>query len=531
MKMMNPLFRIIIPLILFCSFNTNASAQYSTELKIDSKLLVSLKECRKIFDEIGSELYPGWDFKKMPVLFYKPKVQEVLINFPYKPKGFSVYHGFNPLGDETIYYRNDTTFFDIDDQNTSFNIDSIEVLVVADPASSMRNQIRYTVSSMPVDTALKWVDEWGFMQSSYDQLLMIFHEGFHVYQNRKAPEKYANEVAVIKYPALDAINNSLYVLEGKILREAMLAKNLSERKELAKQFTAVRTSRIAVLDSAFIEYENLNEYVEGTAKYIEYKVLSKGEQLTPSEEMYYHYGFNGYKSELPKIFKKRADNMMKIIALSDNRFGNKYGTGPVRFRLYESGAAIAFILDDVNPEWKKTIFNDKVFLFEILKNSLKLSPEEEKNYLEKAKLKFGYEDAFKEKLIFEEDGKKFRKAKLDEILNTEKTLVTISYEGFVERAGVIRYTPFGITAVDDKTNIFDMVPVVVLFKEGVTLDMLKAIPVCVDKLNKRVVFAVSSLPGGIVRNSDGTIECSEFILKGAKTKLSLEGNKVNIGFE
>ena len=105
-------------------------------------LLVSLKECRNITNNLGNELFPGWDFQKTPVLFYRPNVQELLINYPHKPKGFFLYTGFNPLGDDTIYVRNDTTFVPYDDQNTSTEVDSIRVLVVADPFSTLRNQLQ-----------------------------------------------------------------------------------------------------------------------------------------------------------------------------------------------------------------------------------------------------------------------------------------------------------------------------------------------------------------------------------------------------
>lgn len=528
---MNKILHKKIYISLVFLFFISAISYSQTELKIDSKLLVSLKEARNVFDKIGAQLYPGWEFKKLPVLFYKPKVQELLINFPYKPKGFSVYTGFNPLGDETIYYRNDTTFFSIDDQNTSFKIDSTSVLVVADPFSSMRNQIHYAVSSMPKDTVLKWIDEWGFVPSAYDILLTILHEGFHVYQENKAPNKYANEISVIKYPTLSPFNNSMYVLEGKLLSEAMLTEDINRKKELASMFIAVRNSRLQKLDSVFTEYENLNEYVEGTAKYVEYKFLSLGKNLMPVNEMYYLYNFNGYKKELRNIFVKRLDNMMKIISVSDNRFGNKYGTGPVRFRLYESGAAIAYLLDDIYPQWKNEIFKDNIYLFDLLKKAIKFTPEKEIELLEQTKREYNYEQAYGDKLEFEKQGQDYKQSKLNEILKTEKTLVTISYDGFSERAGVVRYTPFGILAIDDKTNLFDLVPIEVLFKENVTLDMRKALPVIVDKLNKRVVFAVSLLPDDIMLNTNSEIENIEFMLKGAKLKMEKTGNKVNISFE
>lgn len=49
-------------------------SKQSTELKIDPLRLVSLKECRNIANSLGKELYPGWDFQKTPILFYRPMV-------------------------------------------------------------------------------------------------------------------------------------------------------------------------------------------------------------------------------------------------------------------------------------------------------------------------------------------------------------------------------------------------------------------------------------------------------------------------
>ena len=112
--------RLIWSLIVLLLFTAKASfPQPSTELRIDPLLLVSLKECRNITKTLGRELFPGWDFQQTPVLLYRPGVQDLLINFPHKPEGFSEYHGVNPLGNETIYVRNDTTLIPDDDQNTA----------------------------------------------------------------------------------------------------------------------------------------------------------------------------------------------------------------------------------------------------------------------------------------------------------------------------------------------------------------------------------------------------------------------------
>ncbi|MEK6565984.1 MAG: hypothetical protein AABZ41_04680, partial [Bacteroidota bacterium] len=223
-------------------FSNLAHSQVSSELRIDPMLLVSLKECRNIANNLGSGLFPGWDFQKTPVLFYRPNVQELLINYPHKPKGFSLYTGFNPLGHDTIYVRNDTTLFSYDDQNTSTEVDSIRVLVVADPFSTLRNQLQDIVGR-PKEFASSWLKSWQFIPDPYFKLQVILHEAFHVYQNKMAPDKGANEMVVAQYPLLDPENNALSVMEGNILKDALFAQESKASLEKIKEFVAVRSYR------------------------------------------------------------------------------------------------------------------------------------------------------------------------------------------------------------------------------------------------------------------------------------------------
>src|SRR5574341_689739 len=212
-----------VAVAIYFTFNL-AFPQAATELKIDPLLLVTLGECNHIMENLGKEIYPGWDFQDIPVLFYRPKIQELLINFPHRPTGFSDYTGFNPLKDEAIFVRGNQTFFEVDDQNTTIEIDSIPVLVVADQSSRMRNQLRGTILNRSPEFINQWLEDWNFMPSPYDEILLILHEAFHVYQNRQAPDKSANENVVTQYPLLDPFNNALYVLEGKTLKDAQIGR-------------------------------------------------------------------------------------------------------------------------------------------------------------------------------------------------------------------------------------------------------------------------------------------------------------------
>ena len=516
----------LITIVTFLYFLA-AFSQTATDLRIDPLLFISLQECRSITRHLGNDLFPGWDFQKTPILFYRPDVQELLINFPHKPGGFSTYNGFNPLGNETVYFRNDTTLFSIDDQNTTRQVDGIPVLIVADPYSTMRNQFQ-DVLNRPKDWAGNWLKNWTFIPSPYFQLQIFLHEAFHVFQNIMAPDKEANEMVVSQYPLLDPVNNALYVLEGSILKDALLSKDPKSRLEKIKEFIAVRTSRQSHLDTNAVEYENLNEYSEGLAKYVEYRFLNLGEVIEPIKEMYYHQGFNGYRGVLSKKFEEAMRNMVSIVAVNDDRFGNRFGSGPLRFKLYELGACQGLLLDVVMPSWKEKIFRDTVSLSNLLKEAVPLTASEREQYLEKAKQDYHYDQAYEAKLQFEQEGKKQIQQKLSGILETKQTLIKIFYGGFVERIGLGGFTPFGVTQISKRSAIFDLVPIKVIFKEGITLEMKQVVPVLIDRDKKLIAFAIQTVASDVRSGVQNKLETNEFILSGCNAEIKQQGNTIEI---
>jgi len=506
-----------------------AFSQESSNLKLDPDLLVMLKECQNIHNQLGDNLYPNWDFKKTPILFYKPKVQELLINFPHKPEGFEEYKGFNPFENQTIYVRNDKTFFDWDDQNTTTEIDGVKVLVVADTYSSMRAQLRGAIMNQTKDFLNTWLDNWDFIGSPYHKLSTILHEGFHVYQEQLAEGKNANEGSVSQYPLLNPTNNSLSVLEGLILKDALTAKNQEAILRKAKQFVAVRSHRQSLLDSTFVAYENLNEFAEGTAKYIEYKFFSQGETLTPIDEMKYVNGFTDYKKELPNFFKRQLEDMVNIVSVNDNRFGNKFGAGPLRFKLYFLGACQGLLLDKVMPEWKEQIFDKGVYLSDLLDKATKLSDKDKKQLLNVTKTEYNYDKVFKEKLEFEREGEEIIKEKIDAILKTNETLVVIDYSG--HKFAGMNYTPFGVTKVDENSSIYEMTPIGIYFDKVPELKSKKVFPVLLNKKEQKVYFSISTNPEEF---KEGVVEkllsVKEFDFIADKITVKKENNRVLISF-
>jgi len=431
------------------------------------------------------------------------------------------------LRGETIYARNDSTVMAVDDQNTSITLDSMRVLVVADDYSRVRSQLR-DLLGRPPEIANRRLEEWINVPSPYDDLQFLLHEAFHVHQNRLAPDKGADEGAVAHYPLLDPTNNALVALEGRILSDALLATDPADRRTRIAEFVAVRTLRRAALDTASASYEDLNEYMEGLGRYVELRFMQIGERVKPTPEMYMHTGFTGYRGVLRKMLERRAADIVQIASNSDNRFGNRYGGGPLRFRLYDMGAAQGLLLDDVAPNWKSRIFAPGAYLTDLLVEAMHLSPAQREASVSQAKARYGYDTLFANRQAFAAEGRRFIQQKVDSILGTSKTLVTISYAAAGEKIGM-GYTPFGVTAVTDHSAIYDLVPVAVRFANKVVLRMKAIVPLLVDRGERTVTFAVAAPPSAFEGRGAAGLDLAEFTLSGsASTTIAISGNKVRI---
>lgn len=496
------------------------------ELRIDPMLLVSVKEYRNVLETIGAQIYPGWKWNTVPLLLYRPNVQDVLLNAPHRPPGFSRFTGRTVLPDNIIYARNDSTERNTDGQNTTLTLDSMQVLVVADQYSRERQGIEAHAQQGTLTNFLK---DWGFIQSAYDEVELILHEAFHVHQGRLAPGKRANEQTVAQYPVLDAGNNALVALETRILRDAVLAKEAARRRARVAQYLAVRTLRRAGLDTTSIAYENLNEFTEGTAKYVTLRFEQLGERVTPVPEMYLRPGFTGYGGGvLARRLERQMDDMVKIASFSDDRFGNKFGGGPLRFRLYSTGAAQALLLDEVAPDWKQRIFAPGVYLTDLLATALPLSPDQRARLVADSKAEYGYDSIFVNRQALEAEGRGRIQQRVDKIVNTSQTLVTISYGGVGDIRGM-SYTPFGVTAVNTHTAIYDLVPVAMQFANRVVLRLKSVVPVLVDRDAKTVTFAIAGAPALFEGKGASGVDTPELSLSGAAgTRIAVAGNKVRI---
>jgi hypothetical protein len=143
--------------------------------------------------------------------------------------------------------------------------------------------------------------------------------------------------------------------------------------------------------------------------------------------MYLRPGFTGYRGDvLARRLERNMNDMVKIASFSDDRFGNKFGGGPLRFRLYSSGAAQALLLDEVAPAWKQRIFAPGVYLTDLLAAAIPLSTDQRARLVAQSKAEYGYDSIFVNRQALEAEGRGRIQQRVDKIVNTAQTLVAIT---------------------------------------------------------------------------------------------------------
>ena len=144
---------------------------------------------------------------------------------------------------------------------------------------------------------------------------LLVHETFHVFQGARHPGWGANEADLFLYPVEEARPLALRRLESIALRRALSAGNPREAGAWAARALEARQDRVALLPASASAYERATEMKEGLARYVQW--LAGGtEPLFPAAE---------------------------------------FPAAAVRDRAYSSGAAMALLLDALDPSWKAAL--------------------------------------------------------------------------------------------------------------------------------------------------------------------------------
>ena len=528
---------VAISLGLICNFHVYAqdSSKRMAEdekddteyLVVDPLLIAQASEVWRFISAEDNKIWKNWDASKTPILFYLPGKQDVLINHPAPPEGFSLYQGGIKFPSGQVYVRNGETLFAHDGQNTRTNIAGIESLVVADTLSNRKNNVAGMIYD-PRDPMEK-INGITYEQlgsDPYDSMGMIAHEGFHVFQYMAAGNKGGDELSLKKYPTLSVKNNVGFALEGRSLLKVMEATSVSEAKKAAIEWLAIRHDRRKSLSEELIAYEDGTEFSEGLAKYVEYRLFEVLEGRNPGERMEWIQGFKGY-SDLSFLRARLESEMLSIMRGEVNVNNDPYGTAPLRMRLYYSGMAIAVMLDRLKIDWKEAILKPKTTLTGLVSGALSVDEEYLINTLTAVTQGDEYDAIIAKKTALQKAGQDRAIEMVKTILKGNNTLVIIDYSRLPNLHIAMGFSPFGIVNVDAERTIFGQSSISARLRKETIFRQSSVSPVIQDDAKGQFLFQLTekisrtALVDMMKGNELDTVNVIE--------KLDLPGVRIDIG--
>jgi hypothetical protein len=279
----------------------------------------------QLFAREAGAIWSGYSLAEQPFLVYVPDRWVLLFNPTGPVDGFGAPPDEWPtLSAEYVYHEG--RFEDLVGQ-LAFDIALGDMLVcaVGFPAE------------FPDKIATPDVEAFSF----------IAHENFHQYQRASFGEiPWAREE---KYPITDLENAALAWLEMRVLEdalEAVVADNSERCLRSAQEFVAVRLHRWE-RGAAFIrEYEQGQELLEGTAKYVELKAV---EQMSGLD---YVSSLDGARSPLDGSFANLPMSELLLRELRERRGEDCLQPADIpRNRIYAVGGAGGYLLDHFEVEW------------------------------------------------------------------------------------------------------------------------------------------------------------------------------------
>ena len=529
-------FRLALCFIFLAASPTSAQAEAEkgekgqndapATLRIDPLLIAEANEVWNLIGSQNNPIWPGWDASATPLLFYLPGEQDVLVNHPHPPQGFRRYDGPVQFPGWRIYVKDGPTLIGIDGQNTSKDVGGERTLVVADTLSNMRQQVfGWVADPRPMQDKFQTFKYSDLATDPYFQLSLVVHEAFHVYQDKMAPDKGADEWLLLYYPVLSVQNNVGFALEGSALADALHATGDAEFRRAALRWLALRKNRRSSLPPKAVEYEDGVEFTEGLAVYTEYRLFQVLEGRRPGAAMSWAQGFAGY-ANLAHQREDLVDQVVKHTSGAINVNNDPYGTAPLRMRLYYSGMAMGVLLDRLLPGWQSRIFAPDSSLTSLLEEALKPSATDLEQALRGARSGAAYAELLKNKTKLADDGKAHVEAMVKEIESGPGIGLIVDYSQLAVTKLGMGVTPFGITVVDEERTIFTQIPIKVAFGQAGEVVQTAPTPLLRDTGRKIVRFR---LPPGATRAEvekrlesaaprDGTIADLALDLPGATVK-------------
>jgi hypothetical protein len=356
---------------------SNLGLPHQTEMiekliKVDK---IHLAETHHLRQAVGDSVWSGWGQANIPSIAYN-EAYAFLVGYPNPPDGWNEVPSGKSRGGPWEIVPSDT-FFDQPYYRQPLatpetNPQAFTVLVGENWVSSLQTydwariyliqNIRRDMPAFlqPIFPYRLFVNQ--LVRGSDQYITLRAHEAFHAYQGMQAPEKLsaaegAGRIYENQYPWDSTDLQVDWQVELETLAEALELEDKNQMQFIIQNFLEMRAHRrdSANLTPELITYEKQREWVEGLARYIELEIWRQAHisDYTPLPDTSLLSDFQDY-SEFETRWSREIDQI--------TRMAGDEGDG----RFYYTGMTQAYLLDWLMPEWKASVFDDGVWLDDLL---------------------------------------------------------------------------------------------------------------------------------------------------------------------
>jgi hypothetical protein len=315
--------------------------------RVDSVYISYIHEICNVSAEFGNDIWPGLDYNDIPILIYRPDTIAFLFNHPDPPAEFEPATEIPWNFKKTVYkfegrFRNFIGQFWIWE-----DINGLATLVCP------------------------YGDDEGYEQRFF---LFVIHEAFHTFQASHFADRGDSQEEY--YPLTILENNALATLENLILAqvaEAMIDNQKEKIAGLARQFAVIREHRYRKAPPFVRNHERVKERLENTAFFVEKRFQEAGKRPGYAPTNFLRYArFDPY-IERAEVLKALRDGIEGHV-----QNGAIVPMAMPRYRIYDNGATIGYLLDFLDIDWKERVASDSAFLFHHpLIEHFNISPDQE----------------------------------------------------------------------------------------------------------------------------------------------------------
>jgi len=327
---------------------------------------------------LGDKIFPNWSDHSVPVIVYNEKYA-FLVGMKNPDDGWKKMPADILRGEEWTAIQSDDFFGDsyyrqrlreqeITPENFTVKVGdrwvaTLQTREYAEIAfyNGFKEELPAVVSSV-----FPYKLFWNIiMGNSENYIAGLIHESFHAIQGMRVPDRLSSAENInsveSKYPWGNEKNQQGWTQEADLLIKAYHSSSKSETRELINRFLEVREDRRINADLTVeeIRYEKEREWLEGMAKYAELKmglIAAERTNYTPEPRLLdIDSDFNSYQSFESYFVNQVAETKRAVARNGENRF-------------YHIGMLQAMLLDRVRVGWKSQVFQEGVYLDDLLSN-------------------------------------------------------------------------------------------------------------------------------------------------------------------